>query len=112
MAGAVLVCTLVWAAFGFIGWKLGEAKGRGGLGLRGEHAAIRLTGLPGRDQVQPVGATLVGAGHVTRPEDRDLEERRRRAHGNDTRPEPGAGGSSAPEPGVGQGRLPSSTRRA
>ena len=33
MAGAFLVCVLIWAAFGFVGWKLGESKGRGGLGL-------------------------------------------------------------------------------
>lgn len=33
MAGAFLVCLLLWAAFAFVGWKLGESKGRGGLGL-------------------------------------------------------------------------------
>jgi hypothetical protein len=33
MAGAFMFLLLLWAAFGFVGWKLGESKGRGGLGL-------------------------------------------------------------------------------
>jgi Protein of unknown function (DUF2510) len=33
MAGAFIFLLLLWAAFGFVGWKLGESKGRGGLGL-------------------------------------------------------------------------------
>jgi hypothetical protein len=33
VAAAFLVCLLVWAAFGVVGWKLGDAKGRPGLGV-------------------------------------------------------------------------------
>jgi hypothetical protein len=33
VVAASLVCLLAWAAFAFVGWKLGDAKGRPGLGL-------------------------------------------------------------------------------
>lgn len=33
MAGAFFVGILIWAAFAFVGWKLGDAKGRPGLGI-------------------------------------------------------------------------------
>jgi hypothetical protein len=43
VAAALLVCLLFWAALGFVGWKLGDSKGRPGLGV----ALALLLGLLG-----------------------------------------------------------------